>query len=497
MLRLPDGVFWYGKPDLGSCLYVRPCYRELYDILATLGMAVLLGTPGIGKSTAVLYFIWRLLREDAERKPAVIIYRPQQIGDTFFVFRDGRVFCSDAAGLKHQPNNPSVLQIIDGVTPQEVQTVRRTWLISSPRKTVWGPWKTQTGAPIFYMPTFGLGELVRCGSVAFKHISQEQVELLFDRWGGSARSALMMASTDEQRALLEAANSAACNADLYKDMYAVAASDGGGNKYGAGPHALFHLAVRPPNYRACTVVFASDYCRDLVLSSLEKSGMGQVSMFLSSAESSPSLGSLRGHLFERLALATLFSSARNLPMIRLDGVGTEVTEQFTPRNLFVFDTVDELLSEWRSNPSAVGRPHSSTWPTWDAVSRDADGNVTFWQITVSKPHDHGMKSVGLLGAKTLVPEGKAARFIYVVFDSSDGSTAYAGSILPVPISGPSNLPLWAVEMPQFLLPLKFGRLAVEQAAAAARNEVAIMDAAVGGPAPSADTAQGRKRYRRQ
>ena len=56
VLRLPDGVFWYGKPDRGSCLYVRPCYLELYDILGSAGMAVLLGSPGIGKSTAVFVF---------------------------------------------------------------------------------------------------------------------------------------------------------------------------------------------------------------------------------------------------------------------------------------------------------------------------------------------------------------------------------------------------------------------------------------------------------
>lgn len=495
-MRLPDGVFWYGKPDRGSSLYVRPCYFELYDILATLGMAVLLGTPGIGKSTAVLYLIWRLLNADAERKPVVIIYRPQQIGDTFFVFRNGRVFRSDAAGLKHQPNTANVLQIIDGVTPQEVLTVRRTWLISSPRKKVWGSWQTQTGAPMYFMPTFNLDELVRCRDIAFPHVELPLVGIHFDRWGGSARAVLKSASPEMQEKLRGFAVSASRRSDLAQDVLVVAEGDGGSDKHAVTPHSLFHLNVMN-GYRSCNVVFASDYCRDLVLSSLEKSGVGQVTMFLSSAESSPSLGSLRGHLFERLALATLFSSARTLPMIRLDGVGTAVTEPFTPRNLFVFDTVDELLSEWRSNPSAVGRPHSSTWPTWDAVSRDADGNVTFWQITVSKPHAHGMKSVGLLDAVALVPEGKAGRFVFVVFDSSDGSTAYAGGILPVPISGPSNLPPWAVEMPQYVLPLKFGRLAVKQAAAAARNEVAIMDAAVGGPAPSADIAQGRKRCRRQ
>jgi hypothetical protein len=298
----------------------------------------------------------------------------------------------------------------------------------------------------------------------------------------------MLASADNQRELLSAANSAACSADLLKDVFAVAASDGGGHKYGEGPHALFHLAVRPPDYHECTAVFASDYCRDLVLSALEKEGVEQVASFLSSAELSPSMGSLRGHLFERLALATLFSSTRTLPMISLDGNrGAVVAENFTPRSLFVFSTVDDLLNEWRSNPSAVGRPHSSTWPTWDAVSRD-DGNVTFWQITVSKPLDHGMKSKGLVDAAALVPEGKAVRFIYVVLETSD---VYSCSTKPVPISGRRAPPLWAAEMSQYLLLLKFGTLAVQEAAAAAREEVT--DGAVG-EFPAAPG--GNKRSRR-
>ena len=84
VLRLPDGVFWYGKPDRGSCLYVRPCYLELYDILGSAGMAVLLGSPGIGKSTAVFRI---LCGACCARMPSASLRSssPARInGDTFF-----------------------------------------------------------------------------------------------------------------------------------------------------------------------------------------------------------------------------------------------------------------------------------------------------------------------------------------------------------------------------------------------------------------------------
>ena len=184
------------------------------------------------------------------------------------------------------------------------------------------------------------------------------MELHHKWWGGSARSVLKSASIDKQKKLRDFAVSASNRADLAQDVLVVAEADGGSDKHAVSPHSLFHLNVVMPGYSSCTVVFASDYCRDLVLSALEKKGVAQVATFLSSAESSPSMGSLRGHLFERLALTTLFSSERSLPMICLDGVGTEVTEASTQRNLFVFGTVDDLLNEWRSNPSAVGRPQT-------------------------------------------------------------------------------------------------------------------------------------------
>ena len=135
-------------------------------------------------------------------------------------------------------------------------------------------------------------------------------------------------------------------------------ADGGGNKCGRSPHALFHLTVHA-GYRQCSVVFAFSYCRDLVTCALQSKGEVAVKQFLTSAESSSPLGSLRGHLFERLALATLCSPASDRPLRRLGGVGAEaVSESFSLRNLVVVDCVDELQAVWANDPSAVGRPRA-------------------------------------------------------------------------------------------------------------------------------------------
>ena len=76
----------------------------------------------------------------------------------------------------------------------------------------------------------------------------------------------------------------------------------------------------------------------------------------------------------------------------------------------------------------------------------------------------------------------------VVLETSD---VYSGSTKPVPISGRRAPPLWAAGMSQYLLLLKFGTLAVQEAAAAARKEVT--DGAVG-ESPAAPGSN--KRHRR-
>jgi hypothetical protein len=450
-------------------MYVRSCYAELFEACRPLDDAVILGTPGIGKSTAVFYFLWRLLNDD-ENAITTVVYRPQQIDDdVYFVFRrGGRATRASAAGVRELPDNSSVLQVFDGSTPLHTHTKRRTWLVSSPRKDVWGQWQKQTSARVFYMPTFSLEEIQRCRSVAFGRVRERTADLLFRRWGGSARFVLEWADPALQEQLIGDANSAAFSANLRDVVHAVATADGGGDKYSQSPHVLFHLTVQP-GYRGCAVIFASDYCRDLVLSVLTTKGVGDVKAFLSAAESSVSLGSLRGHLFECLALSTMFSSARQVSMTALDGTGAVASEELHVRQVVVFDTVDELPGLWRENPRAVGRPRVPNWPTWDAITCD-DGVLTFWQMTVSAPQTHGMNSKGLLKADVLLSAGAPPpRFVYVVL--CDPGASYSNRSVRIDGGRP---PDWAISMTQHMLTLDFGAGAVK-AADGARVGMDLLD----------------------
>lgn len=469
ILRLPEGIQWFDDDSIVSRdVFVRPCYRALYDRFLPLKRAVLLGTPGIGKSTAVLYFIWRLLTDDSRAgKPDIIIYREQQHEDTFIVFHAGRVSLTTAAGIRAYPNDTSVLQIYDGVEPQRTHTSRRTWLVSSPRKDVWGKWQSQANARHWYMPTFGLDELQRCRAVAFPELPSALVELLHERWGGSARLTLKAAADWAQVALIKDAHNAAENTDLAAAVTAVAAADGGVGKDSRSLHILFHLAVTD-GFDDCSPVLASDYCRDLVVAKLAAKGRQAVVDFITAAESSSAASSLRGHLFERLALSALFPGRRVWRLEPLGGPGPiEISPG--PRTCVIFSDIDDLLRqpEWVGTPSAVGRPHDSNWPTWDAVTREDDSHtVTFWQMTISRPADHGIKAAGLVRAQRLVPDGYSARFIFVILPTARWPMPTA------PVRIDVSAPDWARAMPQFVLRMDLDNIALADAGSAAVQAVA-------------------------
>ena len=86
ILTLSRNTTFLGDLKGEDRLYVRDCYRELYDVIVertTCGARparrmVITGTPGIGKSLFALYCLWRLSREGK-----TLVY---QLEDYFYHF---------------------------------------------------------------------------------------------------------------------------------------------------------------------------------------------------------------------------------------------------------------------------------------------------------------------------------------------------------------------------------------------------------------------------
>src|SRR5205085_9827128 len=57
-------------------LFVRPDYLELYDIIVNTGSRIhLTGSPGIGKSSFLVYFAIRLLSESTDETPNTVVFQ--------------------------------------------------------------------------------------------------------------------------------------------------------------------------------------------------------------------------------------------------------------------------------------------------------------------------------------------------------------------------------------------------------------------------------------
>ncbi|GIL60997.1 hypothetical protein Vafri_15422, partial [Volvox africanus] len=69
-LNLPENVFLLGRKRWGSSLYVRPCYRGIFDQMMelcsspyTINQFLITGTPGIGKSFFAIVLMGWLVME--------------------------------------------------------------------------------------------------------------------------------------------------------------------------------------------------------------------------------------------------------------------------------------------------------------------------------------------------------------------------------------------------------------------------------------------------
>ena len=83
ILKFEDGTLW--GDDVAE-LYERPCYIEIYLKILNMKAVLLKGTPGIGKSLFIFWFIYKLVLQAKENDGAIptFIYRNRK-GEEYFL----------------------------------------------------------------------------------------------------------------------------------------------------------------------------------------------------------------------------------------------------------------------------------------------------------------------------------------------------------------------------------------------------------------------------
>lgn len=499
VLTLPAGITWLGETESGRQMLVRRCYSDLLSLVHSERHAVVLGTPGIGKSWFGLYAAW----DHSTTTPSIPLVYQSQSGE-LVVLQDHSaqyVSYSDVESLLN--SSGPVVYIVDGLVP--FRAVCKTLLISSPKKEVWHKWQVRRVGSVFYMPTFRLHELEICRKLRFPTVSAERLMQLYERWGGSVRFTLAHSSIGAQRTAIAQLSSDFSSRDLIKMLEAVAAADSAGLEDAS--HLVIHMGVLP-GYTEFRLVFASPYMCNRALAATTAREKGRVVAFLQAVDSVSVYASLRGQLFERFAIAALreggvFSLYSMQPAGGVVAASAAVVDIcLPPRPVTLFAADSDLLRVCTTGDLTV--PEASNFPTWDAVVLEPGDHplLTFFQMTVSNPCSHGMKAAGLRRATAMVKvlqhasDSDAIKVITRFF--------WVCPKLPLSLEAcgvPVRHPSWAAEMEQFALivpcrtfaALEDGVAATASADAADADEDCAVDAGCEGPASRTRSACKRRR----
>jgi len=189
-----------------KALFVRKCYHELYEIVTKPPITVtrpvrilLTGTPGIGKSTFLVYFIIRHLYDQRSvissgRMREVLIFQPAESQNEFYAFagpnivRKGTYSDFEAFFLL-----PTTWYLVDWKPSSKPISKPATTLFAlSPNSIRDEDFKDfeKVLATCLCMPVWTYNELEKCRRHVFPELSNESLKYIYHRVGGVPRSCL-------------------------------------------------------------------------------------------------------------------------------------------------------------------------------------------------------------------------------------------------------------------------------------------------------------------
>ena len=248
--------------------YVRPCYHDLDQLIEDTYNStphrhvVVTGTPGVGKSTFLLYE----LIQARERKRDVVV----QVGNRTCAFLSNppAVTLNLSGTEKYlMLEEPKTMYFYDPSTLREgLSDVSRAMVVVF--ASTWeGNYRFLSKSPHvkLFMPIWSLEELQACRAVCYPSTSESRGKCLFDKWGGSSRSIFLIPDTCE--VLLNIfLHSKALN-EVIADMEEVSMN--------ARPsdtnHWLVHIRVIDSSYQQIEKKWPSQYVMEMVHKALAES----------------------------------------------------------------------------------------------------------------------------------------------------------------------------------------------------------------------------------
>ena len=357
-----------GDRDLGTKLFIRSCYVDLFPLIeAEINQgkrALVLGTPGIGKS----HLGFMILLVLVQRGETVVLQALGEESRILFSPQGVQRSVSLSTGFEDQLRTHTTYYIVDGMAPEKFAA--KTILLSSPRADTWDKIVKFSGT-FFYVPVWTLDELKTCRAQLFDpQVSEPLLLDLYGKWGGIPRFVLQYANEETQQKLLLQAIDASKTQTLGEIRQALKT-----------PKDMSHKVVHyipTPHYRDYTLAFASEYVAEKIYDQMNEKILEDVRAFLGGSMGLGDFGAARGRVFETYV------------HYRFERGGT-----FQARNLAT-GAVENLIIPPSSNPKVYGnlgeiqalppmvyaRPDKRTAKSIDALMKP---NWLF-QVTVSDRH---------------------------------------------------------------------------------------------------------------
>jgi hypothetical protein len=299
-LTLTNGAEWGGTPGGGHTMFVRDCYKRLDAAVTASQFALVRGSPGIGKSMFALYHGWATLQREGGVTTIVYDYVVEASRKLRVIVEWGAARSVEPRLLERLLYAQTTLYIADGTAPSESSC--RTLVVTSPKRDVWKEWAKVRDVTELFIPPFDAHEIKSCRSLCFPTLDEASVLQAFDLWGGSARLVLRhhakAAKSAFQREMAASLTFDALECTVH-DLASI------GSASADTPQHVVHMIPDDSSLLSFHLRFASRHMSEIFYTLLQSAGEERIRRFLAASETSPSMGTLRGQVFERLALSTL------------------------------------------------------------------------------------------------------------------------------------------------------------------------------------------------
>lgn len=293
ILRLPEGYDWHIQ--LFCTLFVRDFYDrfivEQCNQFEGPGNVLVMGTPGIGKSSFGLYAITYALT-----LKKTVVYKHHSDPTIHYVFSPDQsdVRMISASTYPSELLNPQNVYVVDGVTPSVAKAF--TLFVSSPNSVRVGEWSKQVGVLTYYFPSWTLQELSllvqHCYPSKRASLTDDEIQRRMGAVGGNPRNIVNEEKWEARenamdvgvpKAIIQFKTNQIKSADVFSTS-----------------HKIFELIVDRLQFRLLGLDFVSTVARDKLLGELADNEKEHLLRMLRASRGIPEVAVTSGTFFQNI-----------------------------------------------------------------------------------------------------------------------------------------------------------------------------------------------------